>query len=90
MNSSSLIIIMQLYTYGYVYQWLKRAFELVIGFINIVQVVTTINYYTTVALESLQSLHTNILNLSALVLTDLQHMNYNSLTELHTTNITHK
>jgi hypothetical protein len=62
---------MHLYTYCHVYQWLRRGFGLVIGFINNLQVVTTINYYTTAALQNLQSLHTDLLSLSALVLTDL-------------------
>jgi type IV secretory pathway TrbD component len=32
--------------YCHVYQWLRRGFGLVIWFINHLQVVTTINYYT--------------------------------------------
>jgi hypothetical protein len=68
----------------------KDGFGLVIGFINNLQVVTTINYYTIAALPNLQSLLTNLLSLSALAFTDLQHGNYNSLTELHILNITHK
>jgi hypothetical protein len=36
-------------------QWLRRGFGLVIGFINNLQVVTTINYYIIVALHNLQS-----------------------------------
>jgi hypothetical protein len=63
-------------------------FWLVIGFINNLQVVTTINYYTIAALHNLQSLHTNIFSLSALVLIDLEHMNYKSLTKSHIPNIT--
>jgi hypothetical protein len=46
-------------------------FGLVIGFINNLQVVTTINYYTIAALHNVQSLHTNLFGLSALVFTDL-------------------
>jgi hypothetical protein len=46
-------------------------FGLVIGFINNLQVVTTINYYTIAALHNIQSLHTNLLSLSALVFTGL-------------------
>jgi hypothetical protein len=69
---------------------LRRGFELVIGCINNLQVVTTINYYTIAALHNLQSLHTNLFSLSAPVFTDLYHGNYNSLTESHTTNITYK
>jgi hypothetical protein len=42
---------------------------LVIGFINHLQVVTTNNYYTIVALHNLQSLHTNLLSLFPLVFT---------------------
>jgi hypothetical protein len=62
----------------------------VIGFTNNLQVLTTINCYTVAALHNLQSLHTNLFSLSALVLTDLSHKNYNSRTELHTPNITRK
>jgi hypothetical protein len=70
-------------------QWLKMGFRLVIGYINNIQVVTTINYCTIAALHNLQSLHTNLFSLSALAFVDLSHGNYNSLTELHTPNITH-
>jgi hypothetical protein len=35
-------------------------------------------------------LHTNLFSLTALVFTDLQHGNYNSLIELHIPNITYK
>jgi hypothetical protein len=48
------------------------------------------SYYIIAALHNLQSLHTNLASLSALVFTDLSHRNYNSLTELHTSNIAHK
>jgi hypothetical protein len=34
------------YLYGHVYQWLRRGFGLVIGVVNNLQPVTTINYYT--------------------------------------------
>jgi hypothetical protein len=44
---------------------------LVIGIINNLQVVTTINYYTLTDLYKLQSLHTNLFGLSALVFTGL-------------------
>jgi hypothetical protein len=74
--------------YCHVSQSLKTGFGFVIGFINNLQVITTINYYTIAALHNLQSLHTNLFSLSALVFTDLQHRNYNSLTESHTPNIT--
>jgi hypothetical protein len=46
-------------------------FGLVIGFIDNLQVVTTINSYTITALHNLQSLHTNLFTLSTLVFTDL-------------------
>jgi hypothetical protein len=48
-------------------QWLKTGFGLVIGFINDLQVVTTIDYYTTADLHNLQSLHTDLLSLFPLV-----------------------
>jgi hypothetical protein len=41
------------------------------GFINNLQVVTTINYYIITDFHILQSLHTNLLSLSAIVFTDL-------------------
>jgi hypothetical protein len=53
------------------YQSLKTGFGLVIGFVNNLQVVTTINFYTIAALHSLQSLHTNLFSLSALVFMDI-------------------
>jgi hypothetical protein len=59
-------------------------------FNNNLQVVTSVNYYNIAALHNLQSLHTNILSISALVFTDLSRKNYNSLTELHTSDIRHK
>jgi hypothetical protein len=46
---------------------LKTPFRLVIGFITILQVVTTITYYTIARLHNLQSLHTNLLAVSAVV-----------------------
>jgi hypothetical protein len=54
-------------------QWLKHGYGLVIGFINNLQVLTTINYsyYTIAALHNVQPLHTNLFSLSALVLTGL-------------------
>jgi hypothetical protein len=42
------------------YVWLKIRFGLVIGIINHLQVVTTINYYIIAALHNLQSLHNNL------------------------------
>jgi hypothetical protein len=46
-------------------------FGLVIGFINNLQVVATINFYAVATLHDLQSLHTNLFSLSALVFMDL-------------------
>jgi hypothetical protein len=59
------------FRYCHVSQWLRCRFGLVIGFINNLQDVTTINYYTIAALHNVQSLHTNFFSLSALVFTDL-------------------
>jgi hypothetical protein len=52
---------------------LKAGFRLVIGFINNLQVVTTIHYYTIATLHNLrvQSLCTDLLSLSTLTFTDL-------------------
>jgi hypothetical protein len=47
--------------YCHVYQWLKTGHGLVIEFINHLQVVITINCYTTSDLHNLQSLHTNLI-----------------------------
>jgi hypothetical protein len=60
-------------SFCHVYGWLRRGFGLVIAFINNLQVVTTINYYTIAALHNVrvQSLHTNLFSLSALVFTGL-------------------
>jgi hypothetical protein len=77
-------------SYCHMYGGLKMGFRLVIGFISNLQVITTINYYTIAALHNLQSLHTDLFGLSALVFMDSKHRNYNSLTELHTPDITHK
>jgi hypothetical protein len=54
------------------------------------QVVATINYYTVAVFNNVQALHNNIFSLSAPVFTGLQHGDYNSLTETHTQNSTHK
>jgi hypothetical protein len=53
----------------HVYGWLKTVFGLVIGIINNLQVVTTNNEYTVADLHNVQSLHTNLFSLSALVFT---------------------
>jgi hypothetical protein len=63
--------IMRNFKYCHVYGWLNKEFGLVIGFIDHLQVVTTINYYAIAALHNLQSLHTNLFSLSALVFTGL-------------------
>jgi hypothetical protein len=52
--------IWHLFKYCHVLQWLKMGFRLVIGFIDHLQVVTTINYNTIADLHNLQSLHTNL------------------------------
>jgi hypothetical protein len=44
-------------------------FELVIGFINHLQVVATNNCYTIADLHNLRSLHTNVLRVLSLVFT---------------------
>jgi hypothetical protein len=58
-------------TYCHVFEWLKKGFWLVIGFIDHLQAVSTNNYNTTADLHNLQQLHTNLLSLSALVFMDL-------------------
>jgi hypothetical protein len=60
-----------MFKYYHVLHWLRRGFGLVIGFIGYLQVVTTNNYNTIADLHNLQSLHTNVFSLPALVLTDL-------------------
>jgi hypothetical protein len=65
------IICIIIHSYCHVSQWLRRGFGLVIGFINNLQVPTTTNYYTIGALHNVQSLHTNLFSLSALVFTGL-------------------
>jgi hypothetical protein len=57
------------YSYCNVFALLETPFGLVIGFIKNILVVTTISYYTIARLHNLQSLHSNLLSLSALVLT---------------------
>jgi hypothetical protein len=52
-------------------QRLRRGFGLVIGFINNLQVVTTIKCYTIAALHNVKLFHTNLFSLSALVFTGL-------------------
>jgi hypothetical protein len=74
--------------YCRVSQWPRRGFGLVIGFIGYLEVVTTNNYNTIAELHNLQSLHTNLLRLSALVFMYLWHRIYKSLTKSHTPNTT--
>jgi hypothetical protein len=69
-------------------QWLRPRFGLTIGFIGYLQVVITNNYNTIVDLHNKQSLHTNLLSLFPLVLTDLWHRNYKCVTKSHSPNIT--
>jgi hypothetical protein len=57
--------------YCHVSQCLRRGFGFVIGFIGYLHVVTTNNYNTIADLHNLQSVHTNLLSLSVLALTDL-------------------
>jgi hypothetical protein len=52
-----------------VFGWLWRGFGLVIGYINNLRVVTTINYYIIAALHSVQLLNTILFSLSVLLLT---------------------
>jgi hypothetical protein len=68
-------------------QWLRRRFGLVIGFIGHLQIVTANNCNTIADLHNLQSLHSNLFILSALVLMDLSHRIYNTLTKSHIPNI---
>jgi hypothetical protein len=82
---SALTAVSQFYiprSYCHVSQCLRRGFRFVIGFIGYLQVITTINYYIIAALHNVQSLHTNIFRLSALVFT--------GLIESHIPNIAHK
>jgi hypothetical protein len=48
---------------------IRHGFGSATGFINNLQVVTTISYYTIAALYNLQSLHTKLFSLSPLVYT---------------------
>jgi hypothetical protein len=57
--------------YCHMYRWLRCGFGLVIGFINNLQIITTINYFTIAALHNVQSLYTNLFSLSVLVFTGL-------------------
>jgi hypothetical protein len=66
----------------------ETGFGLVIGFINNLQVVTTINYNPVTDLHALKWLHTNLFSLSAIVFTYLQHGSYTSVTKSHIPNIT--
>jgi hypothetical protein len=66
--------------------WLEIPFGFVIGFINDVQVVTTITYNTVTHLHNLQSLHANILSLPSVVFAYSKHGSHTSLTGLRTPN----
>jgi hypothetical protein len=66
--------------------WLETTFGLVIGFINHLQVVTTITYNTVTHLHNLQSLHANLLSLPSVVFTYSSHGSHTSLTGLRTPN----
>jgi hypothetical protein len=57
--------------YCRVSQWLRPGFRLVIGVINNLQVITTINYYIIAALHNVKSLHANLFSVSVLVFTGL-------------------
>jgi hypothetical protein len=61
--------------YCNVFGRLETRFAFFIGFINNLQVVTTINYNTVAGLHNLQSLHTNLFSLSPLIFTDVYHRN---------------
>jgi hypothetical protein len=64
----------------------ETRFKLIIGFINNLQVITTINYSIVAGLHNLQSLHTNLLSLSAVAIQ--VSLNYTLPISLH--NNTHK
>jgi hypothetical protein len=66
---SILILYRKQEIYCHVNQWLKTGFGLVIGFIDHLQVVTTISSYIITNLHNLQWLHTNLLSLFPLVFT---------------------
>jgi hypothetical protein len=55
----------------HVSQWLRSGFGLLLEFINNIQAVTAIDYYTIAASHNVQTLHTNLFSLSALVFTGL-------------------
>jgi hypothetical protein len=61
--------------YCSVFGRLETRFGLLIGFINNLQVVTTITYYTIAGLHNLQSLHTDLFSLSPLIFMDVYHNN---------------
>jgi hypothetical protein len=63
-----ILLLLLIHKYFHVSQWLKKGFGLLIGFINTLQVITTINYYTIAALHNLQSLHTNLFSLQGLTI----------------------
>jgi hypothetical protein len=67
---------------------LETPFRLLIGFITILHVVTTITFYTITRLHNLQLLHANLFTLSAAVLMCLSHRSHTSLTGLCTLNLT--
>jgi hypothetical protein len=68
--------------YCNVFSWLETPFGLLIGFINHLQVVTTINYNT---VTHLQSLHANLLSLCVVVFTYSVSLNQTLQTELQLT-----
>jgi hypothetical protein len=63
----------KVWKYCNVFGWLETESGLLIGFINHLQVVTTINYNTVTDLHNLHSLHANLLSLPSVVFTYLQY-----------------